>query len=124
MPTPIALQRMARPTVRRHVRRSVTRLSVLMAAQNFTQAIRIAITKSHPNPWNAQLRAPTTVAVKKGHVLLRTFSLRAVDTRAESGEVHANAIFERSAPPNNKALQIRCGVLFRVQVTREKMKRF
>jgi exopolysaccharide biosynthesis polyprenyl glycosylphosphotransferase len=42
MPTPIALQRMARPRVRRHVRRSVLRLSVLVAADLTTLlAIRV-----------------------------------------------------------------------------------
>jgi endo-1,4-beta-xylanase len=85
------------------------RQTVPVTGQPFAQAIRIAITKSSPNPWNAQLRAPTTIAVKKGDVLLLAFSLRAVETHAESGEVYANAIFERSAPPNNKALHVRCG---------------
>jgi exopolysaccharide biosynthesis polyprenyl glycosylphosphotransferase len=36
MPTPIVLQRMARPTVRRHVRRSLLRLSVLLASDILT----------------------------------------------------------------------------------------
>ena len=52
MPTPIALQRLARPTVRRHVRRSLTRLLVLLAADLFTLlAIRLLIRAVRDHAW-------------------------------------------------------------------------
>lgn len=55
MPTPIALQRMARPTVRRHVRRSVTRLSVLVAADLVTLGlIRELIRGVRDDAWIGQ----------------------------------------------------------------------
>jgi endo-1,4-beta-xylanase len=80
-----------------------------VTGQPFGQALRLSINQQHPNAWNAQLRAPITTTVKRGDVLYLTFHLRAISTRAESGEVYANAIFERSSPPHNKALQVRCG---------------
>jgi GH35 family endo-1,4-beta-xylanase len=85
------------------------RRTISVAGQAFPQAVRIDVKESHPNVYNAQLRAPTTAAVKKGDVLFMTFHLRAIATRAESGEVYATAVFERSSPPHNKALHIRCG---------------
>ena len=52
MPTPIALQRMARPTVRRHVRRSLARLTVLVAADLVTLlAIRFLIRGVRDHAW-------------------------------------------------------------------------
>ena len=45
MPTPIALQRMARPTVRRHVWRSLMRLSVLVAADLVTLLVIRALVR-------------------------------------------------------------------------------
>lgn len=85
------------------------RRTVPVAGQPFTQAIRVDVKEPPANVYNAQLRAPITAAVKKGDVLFLTFHLRAVATRAESGEVYATAVFERSSPPHNKALQLRCG---------------
>jgi GH35 family endo-1,4-beta-xylanase len=95
----------------------LTRLSVSggerqvlpVMGQPFARAVRVDIKQRHPNAWNAQLRAPITTAVRRGDVLLMTFHLRAISTAAESGEVYTSAIFERSSPPHNKALQIRCG---------------
>src|SRR5690349_15751004 len=81
---------------------------VPVTGQPFAQAIRVAVKQRQANVWNAQLRAPITAPVKRGDVLLMTFWMRAVSTGAEAGEVAANAIFERSSPPHNKALQIRC----------------
>jgi exopolysaccharide biosynthesis polyprenyl glycosylphosphotransferase len=52
MPTPIALQRMARPRVRRHVRRSLLRLSVLVAADLSTLfAIRMLMRGLRDHGW-------------------------------------------------------------------------
>ena len=52
MPAPIALQRMARPTVRRHARRSLIRLSVLLSTDLATLlAIRLLIRLVRDQEW-------------------------------------------------------------------------
>lgn len=68
MPTPIALQRMARPTVRRHARRSLTRLSVLLSADVVTLfAIRAIIRGVRDHGWaGAHLSAMFSELVPRG----------------------------------------------------------
>jgi GH35 family endo-1,4-beta-xylanase len=78
---------------------------VKVEGQPFQEALRLSTFELTLNKWDIQAQAPLPVAVKKGDVLLAEFSMRAVQTQAESGEALSEFVFERLGDPWTKAVE-------------------
>jgi len=77
---------------------------VAVADQSFTQALQVSTLRAAPQPWATQLTFSNTAAVRKGDVLFLSVWARRVASRAESGEAHAEFVFERRSPPWEKSI--------------------
>lgn len=70
----------------------------------FSESLQIRVTKQPPNTWDANIRAVSTGAVKKGDSLLVGFWARGKALKGTSGGV-AEFVFERNGAPHTKSVQ-------------------
>lgn len=75
---------------------------------NGQRGLRVVTTDGLTADWDAVTRAPLTVAIKKGDVLLATFRARC--EKSMTGEAVVQFAFERSGEPYNKSAFVRFGV--------------
>ena len=76
---------------------------VAVEGSDFAQAVRIRTEKRPAQPYQFQLRAPTTAAVKKGDKLLAIFDARAVVPQARDGVGETEFVFEMAGAPFTKS---------------------
>jgi endo-1,4-beta-xylanase len=77
---------------------------VRVEGQPFDQVLRAEIRQPSKQPWDVQVRAPTTAPVERGDVLLATFYLRTEWAPAESGEGQTEFVFELARDPWTKSV--------------------
>ncbi len=77
---------------------------VPVVGQAFKEALRLTTFESTANPWDVQVEAPVSQAVKAGDVVLAEFWMRAAETNVESGEASSEFGFERLGDPWTKAV--------------------
>jgi endo-1,4-beta-xylanase len=70
----------------------------------FRESLQIRVTKQPPNTWDANIRAVSTAAVKKGDSLLIGFWARGKALAGVGGGV-AELVFERNGNPYTKSIQ-------------------
>ena len=70
----------------------------------FNEKLQVRVTKRPPNTWDVALRAPSTVAVKKGDALLIGFWARGKAADGTGGGVAEFAV-ERNGAPYEKSVQ-------------------
>ncbi len=78
--------------------------AVSVSGQPFTRALRLRTKTKPESEYSYQLAATPTAPVKKGDVLLATFSVRGVEGgQAETGEARTQFVFERATDPHTKS---------------------
>ena len=71
--------------------------AVAVEGMPFAQALRIAV-RQPGQPWDIEAKVPVPAALAKGETLLVRLWLRAVRTRAESGDVFLGVNLQKSGP--------------------------
>jgi endo-1,4-beta-xylanase len=84
------------PTLRNAVERASTSI-VAVEGLPFAQALRISVRQAG-QPWEVEGKVPVPVALTTGETLLIRLWLRAVHTRAESGDVTIGVNLQKSGP--------------------------
>jgi GH35 family endo-1,4-beta-xylanase len=71
-----------------------------------TSALTIDIRQKGKYPWDTAISFPSTSPIRRGDVLLMTARMRALSSKAESGNATIGFIFEQASPPHNKSLTV------------------
>ncbi len=72
--------------------------------RDFSQAIRIRTDQRPAEPYQFQVRVPTTAAAKKGDKLLAIFTARAIAPQADDDAGETEFVFESAAAPYAKSV--------------------
>ncbi|MAX26787.1 MAG: hypothetical protein CMJ19_20030 [Phycisphaeraceae bacterium] len=72
--------------------------------QDFPQALRVTTVKRPSSDWHVQVLLPTQKSVEHGQVMLATFSARAIQPQADSGEAQVKFQFRQAQPPRQPSV--------------------
>lgn len=78
--------------------------SVVVGGRSFAQAAQIRTVKRPATPYQFQLRAPISAAVRQGDRVLAVFEARAVQRQEQDGVGETEFVFEAAAAPYKKSV--------------------